>query len=271
MDRVMTGLLLVFAAAPLWGAEFTARVVDGLERPVPDALVEIYWLKDTKPGGVQKVVLASMRTDTNGMATGRYDESTVPAKKSISAEPSKAGYEGGSSGVESKELVLYRKFKSQDLDRIATVSESERAGELAEFLAGFPWKYDVESRAFKDDELFRPPLRQLHAERSGLRYVPEEGLERERAKWRYSGRNLTNVAVRVAKALDAGSWRGNSPPTFNSKRDKALVGFSFGDGRCIFGYTATFHQVDKDWVLRAVRFTFQALQRADVSGKTGKK
>jgi hypothetical protein len=71
--------------------------------------------------------------------------------------------------------------------------------------------------------------------------------------------SLTNLAERVAKVIRIGSWKGNKPPTFNSKGDKALVQCEFRADRDVLIHTATFHKVNEIWILRGVRETMQAL------------
>ena len=71
--------------------------------------------------------------------------------------------------------------------------------------------------------------------------------------------DLVTVGKRVAQAIKIGKWRGNKPPQFNEKKDKALVACVFMAGRDLLIHTATFHKVDGKWRLRGVRETMQAL------------
>jgi hypothetical protein len=73
-----------------------------------------------------------------------------------------------------------------------------------------------------------------------------------------SGRNLEELAGRVAQVIRIGDWEGNRPPRYNQAGDKALVDLTFYSGSDSLTYTATFHKADSGWKLRGVRETFQA-------------
>ena len=368
-NNLLTGVLLLFlSVSPLLGKDFNVRVVDGLGRPVPDVVVDVHWLKKEKDGAVQKAELATVKTNQKGIAAGTYDEKAIPADESTWVELSKMGYSGYTSDRLENEFVLKREFKTKDLDQIAKLSEPERFRELEEVLAGDLEGEDLESRAFANDELFRPPLRRLldnpkvapHAfsilafigvpedvrlivekapapkkelfqdrwaygvaaallapttekewsflrscafneyddlwvdagaiqtlrliaspkSREILEQIPTKNPDRSEAAEaaidyikanaaRLSDRNLTNVAERVAKAVKIGSWKGNKPPTFNARGDKALVQCEFRAGRDLLVYTATFHRVGEAWVLRGVRETMQALLAKEADEEKG--
>ena len=73
-----------------------------------------------------------------------------------------------------------------------------------------------------------------------------------------SGRDLEELAGRVAQAIRIGDWEGNRPPRYNQAGDKALVDLTFYSGSDSLTYTATFHKAESGWKLRGVRETYQA-------------
>ncbi len=74
-----------------------------------------------------------------------------------------------------------------------------------------------------------------------------------------AGPDLEALSARVAQAVKLGywTWTGNSKPVYNEGNDKALVACSFVGNLDRYIYTATFHKIQGNWKLRAVRETEQ--------------
>jgi hypothetical protein len=154
---------LVFAAASqVFAAKFSAKIFDGLRRPVPDVDVELYWIKSESQDKAQKIPLFKTASDRNGAAHGRYDEKSVPPGESLWVELAKDGYQGYSTGVGS-EYVLERQFHASDLARIAELTGGDQKTELREFLAGDfdDGKVNPYELVFFDERRFRPALLSL--------------------------------------------------------------------------------------------------------------
>lgn len=162
---VLVGFSLVLAAGAisLCAADVTAKVVDRLDRPVSNAVVDINWLKSISKDDVQKINLVKLTSDSNGIIKGAYDEKAIPKGEDIWVEVSKAGYNGYSTTGMRPEFVLVREFGAADIRRIASLQGGVQIDQLRELLAG-----DFEDSGSKLDELvfvqeheFRPGLRAL--------------------------------------------------------------------------------------------------------------
>ena len=71
--------------------------------------------------------------------------------------------------------------------------------------------------------------------------------------------DLVAAAGAAAVATGLPGWQFNAEPRYTGDRSAALVDIRYIVGRDILVYTATFHQADGMWRLRAMRETMQAL------------
>ena len=74
------------------------------------------------------------------------------------------------------------------------------------------------------------------------------------------GRDLVELAKRVALAARIGHWVRNGPPFYDQAGDKALVDIEFETAEDYLTYTATFHAANGRWKLRGVRETLQGMK-----------
>lgn len=158
-------LLAGTASCCLSAAEFTAKIIDGLGRPIPGAIFEVKAPQTGLDGKVEKTEWLKLSSDRGGLVKGRYDEKVTPAKE-LSVFVNKEGYSGYSTGLRT-EYVLELEFQSKDIHRIARLHGETQSKELRELLAG---KFEPDSRngsedfwelVFFQERSFRPALRAL--------------------------------------------------------------------------------------------------------------
>jgi hypothetical protein len=159
--QLLVWLVTVFSAVPLYGKDFSIRIVDGLGRAIPGVVVDLHWLKKDKGGDVQKAELAKVKTDERGVARGAFNEKAVPSDESTFVELTKAGYSRYTSSRLQSELVLKRQFTPENLRLIANLPENARSFELQELLAGDFEGEDLEQAIFLKEDSFRPALRRI--------------------------------------------------------------------------------------------------------------
>src|SRR4051794_27910815 len=93
--RKLTILLLLFVRPfMLCATDVNSKVIDGLGQPVPNALVDIHWLKTVSKGDVRKVDLVKIVSDRNGVVTGRFKETSIPPGQRIYVWITRVGYTG---------------------------------------------------------------------------------------------------------------------------------------------------------------------------------
>lgn len=161
----LVAVLIILLARPLIGcaANVTAKVTDGLGRPINKGVVNIYWLKSVSKYDVRKIDLVRLVSDRDGGVKGRYDETSIPKGEDICVEISKSGYSGYiTTGLQS-EFVLRREFSAADIRRIARLHGATQVNELREFLAGDfrASEQRPEELVFRREDRFRPALRTL--------------------------------------------------------------------------------------------------------------
>lgn len=71
--------------------------------------------------------------------------------------------------------------------------------------------------------------------------------------------SLIEAGKKAAEAIKISGWQGNEQPRYDEQKELALIDIRFIIGRDLLVYTATFHKIDKLWVLRGIRETMQAL------------
>lgn len=163
-SAILFALLLIVTSCSLFAAEFSAKIVDRLGRPLPGATVSVYWLKRLSKDTVDSIELLKLNSQANGIVKGNYDEKTVPSGETIWTEVSKDGYEGFSTDGVRSEYVMARMFRLGDVDRIAKLSGDAQTSELRELLSGEvepEGGKSVEELMFFHEQQFRPALRSL--------------------------------------------------------------------------------------------------------------
>jgi hypothetical protein len=162
-------LLLLLVSGPLARAqsnsEFSVQLNDGLGRPVPGVTVEVYQMQKFADGQEQKIELGRTLSDSNGIARGFYDKSSIPTNGSFSVALSKDGYAGYTAGPQVN-YTFKRLFHAADISRILKLPVDAQRRELRELLAG-------------EMDPTGPPLNELifaqgNAARSGLRWLLDD-------------------------------------------------------------------------------------------------
>lgn len=148
--------------------EFSARIVDGLKRPVEGVVVKVIWHRPEGKG--QDLPILTLRSDAKGMVRGDYDKKSMTGDGYACVELSKEGYGYRSDSHEigpfQAEYILGRAFRVADLERIAPLDLPAKARELKEVLAGEFQTDELLDRAlFKAEHQFRPALVELVTDR----------------------------------------------------------------------------------------------------------
>jgi len=131
---------------------------------VPDATISVYWLKKSTDGEVKSVELLNCKSSANGTARGSYDKKSVPADETIWSGIKKDGYESYDTDGLRSQYVIARKFKAEDVARIAKLSGDKQRDELKEMLAGDfddEGENSVTDLFFFHEQQLRPALRSL--------------------------------------------------------------------------------------------------------------
>jgi hypothetical protein len=136
---LLFGILSLLPAAPPARAqsnsEFSVQLIDGLNRPVPGVSVEVYRLQKQTDGREEKIELGTAVSDTNGIARGLYNKSSIPTNESFSVVLSRDGYAGYTAGPRVN-YVIKRLFHDADITRILALPAEAQRRELRESLAG---------------------------------------------------------------------------------------------------------------------------------------
>jgi hypothetical protein len=130
--------LLPVAVARLSAAEFSAQVVDGLNRPIPGAQVEVDCVSAKK-----ETTSLRFQSDQNGMVHGAYDAALCAP---LFVTYWKQGYGPYSAGVRSR-YVLRRKCSAQEVLGVVKLEGDNRQRALRELLAG---EFSSEWSQFRD-------------------------------------------------------------------------------------------------------------------------
>ncbi len=107
-------------ASSAGGGEFSAKIVDGLGRPVPGVAFDVHWLKHEATNDV-RMELATAVSDAGGTVRGRYDEKSVPSGELVWAELSRKGYAAYTSTGLGTNYVLNREFHEADVPPITAL------------------------------------------------------------------------------------------------------------------------------------------------------
>lgn len=150
--------------------QITARVIDGLGRPLSNATVEVEMTEKGEGGKVAQVHRLKMSSDQDGLVNWNYDETKI-SKDDFSVEISKAGYTGYSTGLRA-EYVQKRRFVPRDLRRVARLAGEFQKIELQELLAG---AYEFEAAADSLEETVFVYYRELAPALRGLLADPRVG------------------------------------------------------------------------------------------------
>ena len=158
-------VITCFARWQVFAAEFTAKVIDGLGRPLADAAFELEVLHTGSDGKVDRRERLQLSSDQEGSVKGSYDEkSSSPDKLRVFV--SKEGYTRYSTDLRT-EYVLKRKFYPKDIGHVAKLRGDVQINELKEVLAGeFGRESKGESNSLEEsvffhERQFRLPLRSL--------------------------------------------------------------------------------------------------------------
>jgi hypothetical protein len=149
---------------PLPAAEFKARIVDGLGRPLSGVAVRVLNPERDAQGAYHATDLLKLRTDENGIVHGSYDEKRLPAGESPWLDFHKDGYRQYCTTADNRqEYVLERIFHRTDVTRVRALNEEERVVGLRELLAGEieDEEEDPQWLLLRDESLYRPALRRL--------------------------------------------------------------------------------------------------------------
>ena len=164
--RLLPLLLFLLLSGPFTrgqsNSEFSVQLDDGLNRPVPGVTVDVFRLQKSADGQEQKIELGRALSDTNGIARGLYDKSSIPTNESFSVDLSKDGYAGYTAGPQVN-YVLNRLFHAADVPRILKLPVDAQRRELRELLAGEmdPAGEPLNELIFADAGMARPALRWL--------------------------------------------------------------------------------------------------------------
>src|SRR5438105_13334535 len=84
----LSTLILSFPVQKISAAEFVARIVDGLKRPVEGVVVNVVWHSSGKKAPIKTIALLKARSDSKGMGRGVYDERAISPDVYTCVEPS---------------------------------------------------------------------------------------------------------------------------------------------------------------------------------------
>ena len=144
-------------------AASTSSRIDGLGRPVSDAVVRIRCHQSASQGHSGQVELLKLVSDKNGIVKGTYDPASVAQDATLCVDVSRDGYFSCSMPGLSPEIELFRIFGAADFRRIATLEGETQIKELRELLAGEIDDSEGEpgEDTFVQEHKFRPALRAL--------------------------------------------------------------------------------------------------------------
>ncbi|MGD0014823.1 MAG: hypothetical protein ABSD56_10425 [Bryobacteraceae bacterium] len=160
--RLRELVLAILFSGVLSAANFTAKFVDGFRRPLPGVDIELYYYAPRQgpaPAGT-RITLLKLRSDSSGIARGKYDAPTLPEGQPVWIAVYKEGYRGFAATDLLPEYVLLRDVRIEDLHRIARLAGPARRRELRQFLAGDP-PDDLFELVFFYERRLRPALRSL--------------------------------------------------------------------------------------------------------------
>lgn len=153
---------MVMQTAALCAVDVSIKITDSLGRPLPDAKVNLHWLRSGPEKEVYAVKLADLASDDRGIARGHYDADAVPDGETVWAEISKPGYSGYTSGGVPAEFILKREFIADDVPRVAKLAGQKQIAELRELLAGALKPHGrFDDLIFVHEDTLRPTLRAL--------------------------------------------------------------------------------------------------------------
>ena len=164
MNYFLLPLLLASAATWLTAAEFSAKIVDGLNRPIHGALVDVeIACLATQPDGHSSVLgRLQLSSGEDGWVRGEYPTPPTGCDANVGVEVGKEGYRRYSTGGRDT-YVLDRLVDPDEVHRVAALPDDARKDALRELLAsdmgfGSPRFRDL---VFYYERTLRPVLRVL--------------------------------------------------------------------------------------------------------------
>jgi len=152
MKRTLSLILLFVAGttASISAAEFVAKIVDGMGRPVSAVDVKVLWYKMVSEDSAQNIDSLILRSDSFGLAKGHYDENRIWSAKYTDIELKKEGYHGYNLGglrrdfVRKQKFTLEKLFGPEDVRRVAKLTGERQINALKELLTGKVERYKGE-------------------------------------------------------------------------------------------------------------------------------
>ncbi len=162
--RLLAAAVCIAANA---GTQFSARIVDGLGRPIEGVFVEVTWSHRDDDGKLHQVSLLTLHSDRNGGVRATYVRPAMVGHGGEYIELSKRGYEAVKmihpfeTPLTGLKCEMYREFGGRDIIRIAALNAVDRTPEVRELLGGHFKGGGVVQQIFEMEHVFRPALRDL--------------------------------------------------------------------------------------------------------------
>ena len=165
VSKLLLILMLLVGTSEICAAQFSAKVVDGLGKPICDVKVQIIWSREISKDKLKTVKTVSLYTDSNGLVEYAYDKRLDSRRNFVTVAVSKLGYGLFATGMRSL-YVLKRRFSSKDIEQISMLTGVEQKDKLKEVLTGnFTEEIrSLEEIIFSKEKNFRPVLCELLGE-----------------------------------------------------------------------------------------------------------
>jgi len=147
--------------------EFSARIVDGLGRPIEGVYVDVTWAHLDGDGKSHEIELLKLHSDRNGGVRGTYVRPATARNGGECIELSKTDYDAVKlihpfeTPLTGLKCEMYREFGGRDIIRIAALNAVDRTPEVRELLGGRFKGGDEMQQIFEMEHVFRPALREL--------------------------------------------------------------------------------------------------------------
>ncbi|NLD37793.1 MAG: hypothetical protein GX654_13080 [Desulfatiglans sp.] len=145
----------------------TAKVIDGLGRPLKDVVIKIQWYDNSNKDDVHTVDLLTLQSDEKGIVNGIWDESER-LTGFIMFNVEKPGYQGYASSDWKSEFFLKRGFDNTEVARIAELTGDAQVDAMRELLSGTFESpvHNLDAQIFELEDKLRAPLRELVTDRN---------------------------------------------------------------------------------------------------------